>query len=151
MRIGSMNHLRLTVRDIPEAEAFYDPLLAFMGYRLIQRSAERLAWAMPAVGGFLQWVIVSAAEPGLRDRRHEKLAPGLHHFAFSADDRGQVDAFHELLVAQGANILDPPATYDYEPGYYAVFFADPNGFKLELVHVPAPTPLDAVDLVGGSS
>jgi glyoxylase I family protein len=26
--------------------------------------------------------------------------------------------------------------YDYEPGYYAVFFADPDGMKLELVHVP---------------
>ena len=29
----------------------------------------------------------------------------------------------------------PPAEYGYEPGYYAVFFVDPDGFELEFVHV----------------
>jgi len=37
----------------------------------------------------------------------------------------------------GATILDAPAEYDYTPGYYAVFFADPDGLKLEVVHEPA--------------
>jgi len=32
--------------------------------------------------------------------------------------------------------FDEPAEYDYTPGYYAVFFADPDGIKLELVHEP---------------
>jgi glyoxylase I family protein len=41
-----------------------------------------------------------------------------------------------LLVERGTEVLDPPAEYGYEPGYYAVFFADPDGLKLELVHVP---------------
>ncbi|HEY3946869.1 MAG TPA: hypothetical protein VGL78_16710 [Solirubrobacteraceae bacterium] len=26
--------------------------------------------------------------------------------------------------------------YGYAPGYYAVFFYDPDGVKLEVVHVP---------------
>ncbi len=146
--LGSMNHLRLTVRDVEEAERFYDPLLSFLGYRLVQRSESRLAWAGPGEGGRLQWLILSAAEEGLRDRAHEQFAPGLHHFAFNAAERAQVDAFHELLVAQRAEILDPPATYDYEPGYYAVFFKDPNGFKLEVVHVPQVTSLETVDTMG---
>ena len=35
--------------------------------------------------------------------------------------------------------LDPPAEYPlYAPGYYAVFFADPDGLKLEFVHMPNP-------------
>ena len=34
-------------------------------------------------------------------------------------------------------ILDPPQEYAYTPGYYAVFFADPDGMKLELVHIPS--------------
>jgi catechol 2,3-dioxygenase-like lactoylglutathione lyase family enzyme len=74
-------------------------------------------------------------------------APGLHHFAFNADSRADVDRFHRLLVERDVEILDPPASYDYEPGYYAVFFKDPNGLKLELVHVPQATPLDEVDLI----
>ena len=32
--------------------------------------------------------------------------------------------------------MDAPRQYDYLPGYYAVFFTDPDGLKLELVHVP---------------
>jgi glyoxylase I family protein len=149
MRTGSMNHLRLTVRDIPEAERFYDPLLGFLGYRLVQRSETRLAWAMPGPDAdHLQWVIVSAADAALAEHEHRRLAPGLHHFAFNADGREQVDAFHARLIAIGATVLDAPAEYDYEPGYYAVFFTDPNGFKLEVVHVPQATELDVVDEVG---
>ena len=37
----------------------------------------------------------------------------------------------------GATVLDPPAEYpQYGPGYYAVFFADPDGIKLECVYLP---------------
>jgi len=41
-RIGSMNHIRLTVTDIAKARRFYDPLLGFMGYRLVEQSAAGL-------------------------------------------------------------------------------------------------------------
>lgn len=51
--------------------------------------------------------------------------------------RGDVDRLHELLLAMGARILDAPADYPrYGTGYYAVFFADPDGLKLEFVHWP---------------
>jgi catechol 2,3-dioxygenase-like lactoylglutathione lyase family enzyme len=45
---------------------------------------------------------------------------------------------HEVLLGTGARILDAPAEYpDYGAGYYALFFADPDGLKLEFVHWPA--------------
>jgi len=57
--------------------------------------------------------------------------------AFRADGRDEVDALARDLVALGARVLDPPREYpEYVPGYYAVFFADPDGIKLELVHIP---------------
>ncbi|MBM4258770.1 MAG: hypothetical protein FJ147_23070 [Deltaproteobacteria bacterium] len=40
------------------------------------------------------------------------------------------------IEANGGKILDPPKEYDYSPGYYAVFFTDPDGIKLEVVHIP---------------
>jgi catechol 2,3-dioxygenase-like lactoylglutathione lyase family enzyme len=44
---------------------------------------------------------------------------------------------HKLLVEIGATVLDPPKHYPhYCKGYYAVFFADPDGLKLEFVHTP---------------
>jgi glyoxylase I family protein len=135
-KTGSMNHLRLTVSDIPRAESFYDPLLRFMGYELVEKDEERLAWKMPSPAGNRQWVILSVAAEGSRHGGHDRYAPGLHHFAWNAESREEVDRFHKLLVERGTEVLDPPAEYGYEPGYYAVFFTDPDGLKLELVHVP---------------
>lgn len=135
-RIGNMNHIRLTVTDIPRAERFYDPLLLFMGYRLVERSDNRLAWAGMTANGGLQWVILSLASEAGAARIHDRYSPGLHHFAWAADSHEEVDRFHMLLREIGATVLDPPLEYSYEPGYYAVFFSDPDGMKLEFVHVP---------------
>jgi catechol 2,3-dioxygenase-like lactoylglutathione lyase family enzyme len=62
---------------------------------------------------------------------------GLHHLAFKAKDRADVDELYRLLVREHVTILDPPAEYpEYGAQYYAVFFADPDGMKLEVVHFP---------------
>jgi hypothetical protein len=44
---------------------------------------------------------------------------------------------HELVLSLGAEILGPPAAYDDEPDHYAVFLRDPDGLKLEVLHVDA--------------
>ena len=70
-------------------------------------------------------------------RPHDRFTAGLHHLALRASSPEDVDALHAKLVAFGADILDPPAAYpDYGDGYYAVFFADPDGMKLEYVYTP---------------
>ncbi|MEJ6401854.1 VOC family protein [Yoonia sp. 2307UL14-13] len=130
---GSINHLRLTVTDIPRSEVFYGRFAEFMGYKLVERTETRLSWAMPASHGNLQFLILSVAENA---QPHDRYAAGFHHCAWNAETREQVDQFHNLLVENGVEILDPPADYGYEPGYYAVFFADPDGLKLELAYVP---------------
>ena len=46
-----------------------------------------------------------------------------------------LSAAEERLKQSGATILDAPAEYpQYGAGYYAVFFADPDGLKLEYCH-----------------
>ena len=134
-RIGSINHLRLTVTDIPRAERFYGPLMRFMGYELSDREKDRLAWAKWSASGVM-WLILSAARQDTKTARHDLLSPGFHHLAWNAESRDQVNELYRLLLESGATELDPPAEYDYEPGYYAVFFTDPDGMKLEFVHVP---------------
>jgi glyoxylase I family protein len=61
---------------------------------------------------------------------------GLHHLAFEAHSRGAVNERAGWLRAQGAEIESGPEEYAYLPGYYAVFFYDPDGMKLEIVHIP---------------
>jgi catechol 2,3-dioxygenase-like lactoylglutathione lyase family enzyme len=41
-----------------------------------------------------------------------------------------------LLNEIGARVLDPPAEYPYAPGYYAIYFTDPDGLKFEFAYVP---------------
>jgi glyoxylase I family protein len=38
------------------------------------------------------------------------------------------------LAERGAEIESGPKVHDYTPGNYAVFFYDPDGLKLEIVH-----------------
>jgi glyoxylase I family protein len=116
-KTGSTKLVRFTVSDIARAEAFYDPLLRFMGYELAEKSEERLAWKMPSPAGNRQWVILSAASVEGRRRKHDRYSLGLHHFAWNADSREEVDRFHGLLLERSVEVLDPPAEYDYEPGY----------------------------------
>jgi catechol 2,3-dioxygenase-like lactoylglutathione lyase family enzyme len=126
-----LDHLRLTVRDVAAARRLYDPVLRCLGFEPVAREDDGVAWGKPNADGRMQWLILT---PASRDGEHDAAAVGLHHIAFPAAGREVVDRVHELAVAAGAEILDPPQEFDYEPGYYAVFFRDPNGFKLEVVH-----------------
>lgn len=79
---------------------------------------------------------ITVADPDSPNKFHDRYSPGFHHLAFNADSRERVDSLYKLVQEIGATVLDPPAEYQYSPGYYAVFFADPDGLKLELVHMP---------------
>lgn len=135
---GTIHHLDLTVRDPAASRAFYDAVLGFLGYRVSDESARGVDWDLrDGEDRFVASIgIVRASEEGA-GRRHDRFSPGLHHVAWHATSRSEVDAMHDLLVGIGATVLDSPTAYpEYGDGYYAVFFADPDGLKLELVHVP---------------
>lgn len=128
---GSIHHIDITVADLSVSRSFYEQVLPLMGFRRIRDVAEGPLWAGDRL------------EVGLQQARrgdansHDRYSPGLHHLAFSAPDRAAVDHVYRSLVSIGVTILDAPAPYeDYCPGYYAVFFSDPDGIKLEYVHTP---------------
>jgi hypothetical protein len=59
----------------------------------------------------------------------------LHHLAFKASSRDEVDRLHSEIKRIGATIISPPQEYrEYvPPGYCAFFF---NSIKFEIVHAP---------------
>jgi len=134
---GAINHLDLTVTDPGVSEPFYRRVLCFMGFeprRLAHGSTHLPLFHSTQKGQRLFSIALQVAK---HRGEHDRYKPGLHHVAFSAASRADVDGLHELLVKMGATILDPPAEYpQYAPGYYAVFFSDPDGLKLEFVHMP---------------
>ena len=134
---GFVHHVDLTVVDPAASRPFYTAVLGFLGYRLVNEKSDGYDFDLrDQDGNFCSIGIVRARAPG-RDRLHDRYSPGLHHLALHAATRAEVDALHALLIEIGARVLDPPADYpQYGAGYYAVFFADPDGLKLELVHQP---------------
>lgn len=132
MKVGSLNHVSITVNDIDKSRAFYERLLPALGYRLLFSEEGTFGY----VGADGLKLYFSCAPPDKRGQAFDRYRVGLHHLAFNAPDRHYVDDIHEKLVSWGVTILDAPAEYPkYEPGYYAVFFLDPDGIKLEVVHV----------------
>jgi glyoxylase I family protein len=134
---GSLSHIDLTVTDLASSVDFYDSVLGRLGYRRLDDvGAGAPCWGISDTGGGFFTIALKPARPESNLPVHDRYAPGLHHLAFHADRREDVDQFHEFLLEIGATVLDPPAEYDYTPGYYAVFFADPDGIKLEVVFEP---------------
>ena len=134
---GGIDHIVLTVRDPDASFALYDAVLGFLGYGLAARNEAGAEWVLEADGSS-SVCLVKARDAGA-SRQHDRYSPGLHHLAWRADSREDVDRLHALLVEKKAEVLDAPAEYpQYNKGrgYYAVFFADGNGLKLEYVFAP---------------
>ena len=63
---------------------------------------------------------------------HDPYAPGLHHLCLRVLDAAAVDRAVAALRAAGVEVSEPREYPEYAPGYYASFFADPDGVRLEL-------------------
>ena len=135
MRSAGVHHVDLVVSSIERSLPFYRDLLGPLGFhRIGEFEGERgeTIWYLSGPGSGI----------GLREAQSENAQPydryrvGLHHLAFEASSRAGVDERAAWLRNQGAEIESAPQEYGYMPGYYAVFFYDPDGIKLEILHVP---------------
>jgi len=136
MRSGGVHHVDLVVSSIERSLPFYRELLGPLGWHGISEvEGERGETIWYLVGHDTQIGLREAQSPAAAG--YDRYAPGLHHLAFEAMSRSAVDERADWLRSAGAELESEPQEYTYSPGYYAVFFFDPDGMKLEIVHVPA--------------
>jgi catechol 2,3-dioxygenase-like lactoylglutathione lyase family enzyme len=134
-----VDHVQITVPDLDVAAAFYDKLMPLLGFDPKRRTSAVLAERDLRVVEYshprLCFAISSPRAAFAKEAVHRRRPGALHHLAFKAASRAEVDALHEALVAIGATIVSAPREYpEYTPaGYYAVFFKDPAGVKYEVV------------------
>ncbi|ABS63207.1 Glyoxalase/bleomycin resistance protein/dioxygenase [Parvibaculum lavamentivorans DS-1] len=134
---GFAHHIDLTVTDPWASAPFYDTVLGYMGYRRWSEDEHGIDWEHATSPDRLPTIGIFKAKGPNAARQHDRYSPGLHHIAWIAESREDVDGLYRLLVENEALVLDPPTDYpEYGDGYYALMFADPDGLKLEFVYEP---------------
>jgi catechol 2,3-dioxygenase-like lactoylglutathione lyase family enzyme len=120
-----IGHLSFGVRDLACATAFYDPVMATIGFVRVWSDATAAGYGPPGGDDKLALKLRDGAAP-----------PGAgFHLAFDAADRDAVDRFHAAALAHGGTSDGAPGLRPhYGPTYYAAFVTDPDGYKLEAVH-----------------
>jgi catechol 2,3-dioxygenase-like lactoylglutathione lyase family enzyme len=124
-RVVGIDHLVLSVGEFARSKEFYGKLLKFLGFKLKYDYADMAGWSN---GKTLFWI--AAADEQGRKRKYRKGDIGFHHYAFELASRKAVDELGAFLETNGMTVVDPPGEY-YGRNYYAVYFTDPDGMKLE--------------------
>jgi len=134
VRSTGVHHVDLVVSSIERSLPFYSALLGPLGYhRVGEVEGERgeTIWYLSGPG-----TAIGLREAQSESQEYDRYRIGLHHLAFEAESRAEIDERAAWLATQDVEIESEPQEYTYIPGYYAVFFYDPDGLKLEIVHVP---------------
>ena len=132
MKARLFDHIDLRVKDMEVARKFYGKFLPQIGF--VRERAEP-APAGASGGDFHTFYSASGDRPSeffgfTEDKNHQ---PNGTRIAFWADTRDEVDRVAKLVREAGGNALEgPEICADYSPGYYAFFFEDPDGNKLEI-------------------
>ena len=130
VEVIGIDHIYVAVRDLARSKAFYDRAMPVLGFR--KREA--------AIGGDRHVLYHNrhfgyVLRPASKDTpEHDPYAPGLHHFCFRVVDEVAVDRVAKGLRDEGVDATAPRYYPEYDPDYYATFFEDPDGIRLEVTN-----------------
>jgi catechol 2,3-dioxygenase-like lactoylglutathione lyase family enzyme len=124
MKTRCFDHIDLRVANMETAKKFYRKFLPQLGF-VHEKPGRSFHTFFSAIGN--QPSEFFGLSP---DKNHKA---NRTRIAFWADTREEVDSIAELVrEAGGKNLEGPEVCKGYSPGYYAFFFEDPDGNKLEI-------------------
>ncbi|ETB25846.1 VOC family protein [Mycobacterium avium] len=125
-----LGHLGINVPDLSVAKRYYDALMPLVGFEPFFAADDEFSYRPAGNKPGTYLFFYPAAEP------HEYSAQrtGLQHLAFMVRGRSAVHAVHTHVIRIGGTVIYPPRHFPQYPGhYYATFWYDPFGIKLEAV------------------
>ena len=133
-----IDHIQITVKDMAKAERFYDQLMPILGFDLSKklkgRSEAHDFDAIEYVHANITIGINSPRKSLSAENVHRRRPGSLHHIAFQAKSDLEVNNAYAAILKTEAQIVAPPQLYPQHGAYYyALFFKDPDGIKLEIV------------------
>ena len=127
-----IDHLYVAVTDMPVSEAFYDVVMATLGFRkndFVIDGERHVQYFNRHLGYVLR--------PARTRTAHDAYAPGLHHLCWRVDTPDAVaDAVSQLRRA-GIEVTAAKRYPQYAPDYVACFLTDPDGIRLEITNYRA--------------
>ncbi len=126
--LGGIDHIYLSVRDFSRSQSFYDNVMRTLG---LKKGTKTIAGEPHA--HYLAPTFQLSIRPTRSDEAFDAYRSGLHHLCFQAPDPTAVDECYRLLTDAGVACTEPAIYAEYHPEYYATFFSDPDGIRLEVV------------------
>ena len=129
VEVIGIDRVFVAVRDMDAAKGFYDRVMPVLGFRRggiiggdshVFYHGRQLVYAL------------RPAREGAAD--HDPYAPGLHHLCFRVVEEKAVDRAARELREAGVEVTEPRYYPEYGPDYYATFFEDPDGIRLEVMN-----------------
>ena len=130
VEVIGIDHLYTAVTDMRRSEEFYDRVMNVLGFRKIgedREGVEHLHYYNRQFGFTLRPARTETPA-------HDPFAPGLHHFCFRVVDNAAVDRAAAKLQSAKVEVTRPQSYPEYAPDYYAIFFRDPDGVRLEVTN-----------------
>ncbi|XKE44725.1 VOC family protein [Halomonas organivorans] len=120
---NGMRHIALQVQDLEACERFYVDIL---GMSVLRRAHDDLVYLTLGNDNFS--LARAKADTGGDPQR-------LDHFGFVVDEREDVDAWHEYLLARGVEVVRGP--HDHGDGGRSLYCKDPDGNTVQPLYHPS--------------
>jgi catechol 2,3-dioxygenase-like lactoylglutathione lyase family enzyme len=128
-----IGYVTVGTNDLSRAARFYDALATELGVGRMMEADTYIAWGEPGGGAG-----VAATKPF--DGNAASVGNGVM-VALEAKDEAQVQKLHEIALANGGRDEGAPGTRG--GGFYAAYFRDPDGNKLNAFCMPEQAPEQA--------
>ncbi len=133
---AAVGHVGIEVSDLGRSKKFYKALLGGLGFRVMMDTEDGMGFSNE---NFSVWV------GELRQSRVKREAPTgeefvvADHLAILVQNKGTVDDIEKAMKKSGFEPLFPCEEHaQFEPGYYAVSFCDPDNYVIEVYHRANP-------------
>lgn len=130
IEVTGIDHIYITVRELQRSEAFYDGVLRdTLGFR-----KNTFALNGDAHVQYFNRHFGYVLRPARSATSADAYSPGLHHLCFRVESIVEVTAVADRLRQLGVSASEPRLYAQYAPDYWATFFTDPDGVRLEVTN-----------------